>query len=199
MPIFDERGTKVGTVRRYSAAAGYLMVNVDVLRDQDLYIPFRLIRTIDPREIFLSAPKATLVAQYTQPPMVRTVIETRSVPGTDGSMTPQTQQVRVLTSGYDATPAAVDSTSLEPIASRLAVGMVVYDVDGVRLGSITHYDTERGRMVVGKGTHTPSTVVVPLSDIASFTEDNLAVYLKLTKETVVKESTSLSQGGSGAA
>jgi hypothetical protein len=65
MPAFDQNGERVGDVKMYSAAAGYLMVGSGAFDRKDLYIPFRLIRTIDPEEIYLSASKDTLAAQYT--------------------------------------------------------------------------------------------------------------------------------------
>ncbi len=187
MPVFDENGKKVGHVRMYSSAAGYLMVNTDALRNQYVYIPFRLIRTIDPREITLSAPKETLDQQYTQPPKLQTVVETRLATGPGGGMIPQTRQVQTLESGYDAMPATLNSASVDTIASRLAVGMVVYDVDGARLGNITHYDADRGLLTVEKGVLQPTSILIPFSDIASFSQDNLSVYLSLAKDTIVKE------------
>src|SRR5215469_9181881 len=72
MPVFDENGKKVGDVRMYSSGAGYLMVYAEALHHQMLYIPFRLIRTIDERELTLSVPRDTLDAQYTQPPKMHT-------------------------------------------------------------------------------------------------------------------------------
>lgn len=188
MTVFDENGEKVGHVRMYSSAAGYLMVNTEALRNQNIYIPFRLVRTIDAREISLSAPKETLDKQYTQPPKMQTVVEKRLVPGPGGRTIPQTRQVQTLESGYDATmPATINSASLVDTASRLAVGIVVYDVDGARLGNITQYDAERGLMVVEKGIRKPTSILIPFSDIASFSQDNLSVYLSLAKDTILKE------------
>jgi hypothetical protein len=42
-------------------------------------------------------------------------------------------------------------------------------------------------MVVEKGIFKPTVVVVPFSDIDSFSLDNLSVYLALPKDTVVKQ------------
>jgi hypothetical protein len=193
MPVFDETGTKVGHVRMYSSTAGYLMVNTEGLKNNNLYIPFRLIRTIDEREIFLSAPKDALDAEYIQPPRMHTVIQTQLVPGSGGSLVPETRQVQMLESGYDATmPAELNRASVGDVAGRLAVGMMVYDVDGVHLGNITQYDTERGILVIAKGIFKPTAVVIPFSDIASFSEDNLSVYLSLAEDTIIKEHQTLS-------
>ncbi len=192
MSVLDETGKKVGDVRMHSSAVGYLMVNAEALRDKNLYIPFRLIRTIDQREISLSAPQESLIEQYTQPPQMHTVVETQLVPGPRGSMIPQTRQVQMLESGYDAMPAELNSASVDYVASRLAVGMAVYDVDGVHLGNIAQYDIENGLLVIAKGIFKTTAVVIPFSDIASFSEDNLSVYLSLAKDTILKEHQMLS-------
>jgi hypothetical protein len=193
MPVFDENGKKVGDVRMHSSTAGYLMVNAEALTNKNLYIPFRLIRTIDEREISLSAPKDALDAQYTQPPRMHTVVQTQLVAGPGGSMVPQTRQVQMLESGYDTTMnAELNSASVGDVASRLAVGMAVYDVDGVHLGNITQYETEQGLLVITKGIFKPTAVVIPFSDIASFSEDGLSVYLSLAEDTIMKEHQTLS-------
>jgi hypothetical protein len=85
MPVFDENGEKVGDVKMYRTAAGYLIVASGTFELKDLYIPFRLIRSIDPLHIFLTGTKATLAAQYTLPPETRTIVETRLVAGPGGN------------------------------------------------------------------------------------------------------------------
>src|SRR5262245_6016607 len=184
MSVLDANGKHVGSVRTYSTAVGYLMVSTGLAEQTYLYVPFRLIRTIDPHEIFLAVAKETLTEQYTQPPKIDVVMETRMVPGPNGTMIPQTRQVKMLQSGYDAKPAALASSNVGDTAQRLAVGMVVYDVDGERLGNITQYDTERGLMTVEKGIFKPTVVVVPFSDIDQYSLDNLSVYLALPKDMV---------------
>jgi ribosomal 30S subunit maturation factor RimM len=187
LPVYDLNHQKVGDVRIYSTAAGYLMISTGVLQQKDLYIPFRLISSIDPYSLFVSATKATLEEQYTQPPPAHTVVETRLVAGPQGTMTSQTRQVQVLQSGYDNAPREVSAVDVGSVADKLAVGMAVYDVDGARLGDITQYDVTRGLMVVERGILKPRVVIVPFSEIDSISIDNLSVYLSMPKDTVVKE------------
>src|SRR5215468_12650232 len=88
MPVYDSNGDKVGDVKMYSTTAGYLMVGHGVFNlanQQDLYIPFRLIRSIDPHDLFLSETKETLSANYTQPPAISTLSEQRMVVGPTGA------------------------------------------------------------------------------------------------------------------
>ena len=84
MPVYDSNGDQVGDVKMYSTTAGYLMVGhgaFNLANQQDLYIPFRLIRSIDPHDLFLTEPKETLFANYTQPPKISTLSEQRLVVG----------------------------------------------------------------------------------------------------------------------
>jgi ribosomal 30S subunit maturation factor RimM len=187
MAVFDQNGERVGDVKMYSTAAGYLMVGSGAFGRQDLYIPFRLIRTIDPEEIYLSAPKDILAAQYTQPPTIHTVVETRVVPGPGGQMVARAREVHMVQSGYDGQPAAITSVDVGSLADQLAVGMAVYDVDDQRLGDITQYDTERSLLVVEKGIFKPTVLLVPFSAIKSIDRDNLTVSLSLPRDVLVKE------------
>lgn len=187
MPVKDSNGERVGDVKMFSAVAGYLMVGKGPFGTTNLYVPFRLIRTIDPHDLYLSVSKATLEAQYTEPPKITTVSETRVVLGPQGAMTTQTCQVQTVQSGYDGTQMTVSSVDVEAIAQRLAIGMAVYDVNGDRVGEITQYDTPRGLMVVESGVFKPRALFVPFSAIQSADRETFTVYLSLPKDVVVKE------------
>ncbi len=187
LPVFDQNGTKVGDVKMYSAAAGYLLVASGAFELQTLYIPFRLIRSIDPRAIFLATTRERLTVEYSQPPQTQTIVETRLVAGPHGGLRPQTREVQVVQSGSYNALAELNSADVNALASRLAVGMAVYDVDGARLGDITQYDTTRGLLVVEQGILKPTILLIPFSDIQSISLDNLSVYLSMPKDAVVKE------------
>ncbi len=190
-PVFDCNGELVGDVKMYSSAAGYLFVGSGALGHQDLYIPFRLIRHIDTQAIVLSESKDELAAQCTEPPTVHTFVENQRAPGPQQRDRPDTlppaDEVRVVTSGYDGMPTVVDRIELSSIAERLSVGLAVYDVDGVRLGDITEYDTERGLLVVEQGLFAPTVLLVPFSTIRSIDRDELSVSLTLSRATLVQD------------
>jgi ribosomal 30S subunit maturation factor RimM len=194
MLVKDSNGERVGSVKMFSTVAGYLMVGSGPFGTSNLYIPFRLIRTIDPQELYVSTSKATLEAQYTEPPKITNVNETRLVFGPQGSMTTQTSQVQMVQSGYDAEQISVSATDLGAMAQRLAIGMTVYDADGVRLGEITQYDTPRGLMVVESGIFKPRVLFVPFGAIQSADRESLTVYLTLPKDVIVKEHAMLPVG-----
>lgn len=187
MPVLDQNGEKVGVVKLHSSAAGYLMVEHGAFERTYLYIPFRLIRTIDPDEIFVAETKDILASQYTQPPTITTVVETRLVPGPNGAMTQQTYPVQVVQSGYDDIPTPVNNVDVDSIASQLAVGMVVYDVTGERLGDLTQYDVSRQLLMVEKGILRPRALVVPFSAIAHIHPGMFTVYLSMPADVLLKE------------
>src|SRR5260221_11072287 len=80
MPVFDLNDERVGDVKMYSTAAGYLMLGSGPVGQQDLYIPFRLIRNIDPDQIYLSAAQDVRPGQGRQTPIYCTVGENTMVP-----------------------------------------------------------------------------------------------------------------------
>jgi sporulation protein YlmC with PRC-barrel domain len=187
MPVYDMNGEKVGDVKMYSTTAGYLMVGHGVFDQQDLYIPFRLIRSIDPHDLFLSESKETLVATYAQPPKISTVSEQRLVIGPTGALMSEQRDVQRVESGYDGLPATTNSVDVQDVADRLAVGMAVYDVEGERLGDVSQYDVPRRLLVVEKGIFHPRVLFVPFSAIETVNREDLTIYLNLPRDVVVKE------------
>jgi len=187
MPVYDSNGDKVGDVKMYSTTAGYLMVGHGAFNQQDLYIPFRLIRSIDPHDLFLAEPNDTLFANYTQPPTISTLSEQRLVVGPTGALISEQRDVQMVQSGYDGLPATTNSVDVQDITDRLAVGMAVYDVDGERLGDISQYDVPRRLLVVEKGIFHSQVLYVPFSAIESVNREDLTIYLNLPRDVVVKE------------
>jgi hypothetical protein len=187
MPVYDMNGDKVGDVKMYSTTAGYLMVGHGVFNQQDLYIPFRLIRSIDPHDLFLSETKDTLFANYTQPPTISTLSEQRLVIGPGGALISEKRDVQRVQSGYDGLPAITNSVDVQDVTDRLAVAMAVYDSEGERLGDISQYDIPRRLLVVEKGIFHPQVLYVPFSAIESVNREDLTIYLNLPRDVVVKE------------
>jgi hypothetical protein len=187
MGVYDANGDRVGDVKTFSTVAGYLMLGKGPFGNTNLYIPFRLIRSIDQHELYLSVSKETLAAQHTQPPKITTVSETRLVFGPQGTMTTQKNQVQMVQNGYSGQSTQLTSVDTADIARQLAVGMTVYDGTGERLGDVTQYDTPRGLMVVESGIFKPRVLLVPFSAIQRIDRDTLTVYLTLPKDVIVKE------------
>jgi ribosomal 30S subunit maturation factor RimM len=187
MPVYDSNGDKIGQVKMYSTAAGYLMVEYGPFNKKDLYIPFRLIRSIDSHDLFLTEPKETLTTDYTQPPKISTLTEERLVVSPSGALTSEKREVQIVQSGYDGLPTTTNTVDAGDIARRLAVGMVVYDTNGERLGDVTQYDIPRSLLVVEKGIFKPRSLFVPFSAIESVNREDLTIYLNLPRDVIVKE------------
>jgi len=187
MPVYDVNGDKVGKVKMFSTAAGYLMVSQGAFEKDYLYLPFRLIRSIDPHDVFLTESKEMLTTDYTNPPKINTLTEQRLVRTPDGALTSETRQVQMVQSGYDYLPAKISSVDVGDIARRLAVGMAVYDAEEKRLGDVTQYDTPRGLLVVESGIFKPRALFVPFSAVQSIDSDAFTIHLSLPRDIIVKE------------
>jgi len=187
MPVYDVNGDKVGKVKMFSTAAGYLMVGQGAFEKDYLYIPFRLIRSIDPHDVFLTEPKDTLTKDYTNPPKISTLTEQRLVRTPDGGLASESRQVQMVQSGYDYLPAKISSVDAGDIARRIAVGMAVYDANGKRLGDVTQYDTPRSLMVVESGIFKPQALFVPFSAVQSVDSDAFTIHLSLPRDVIVKK------------
>lgn len=189
--VFDVNAERVGSVKASRIAAGYLLVGSGALDHRDLYIPFRLIRSIDLRGIVLSEPKDVLVAHYVKPPAIHTIVQHRFIPGPHRDTLPQAYEVRVVQSGYDGGQTVVDSIELSSITERLSVGLAVYDTNGLRLGDITQYDVSCGLLTVEKGIFNPRIVLVPFSAIKTIDCDALSVSLTLTRAALLQDQATL--------
>ncbi len=187
MPVYDKDGDYVGKVKLFSTAAGYLLVREQPTDKTFLYIPFRIIQSADPNEIYLSESIDTMAARYTQPPAVSTISETRLVPGPLGNMTPQTYHVQIVQSGYDAQQVELNAVDADKVGQQLAVGMSVYDVAGKRVGDLTQYDIPRALLVVEKGIFNPTVLFVPFSAVKRVDTASLSVDLSLPTDALVKE------------
>jgi ribosomal 30S subunit maturation factor RimM len=187
MPVYDSNGEEVGHVKMFSTVAGYLIVGHGPFEKDNLYIPFRLIQSIDPRELFLSEPKQTVVAGYTTPPQISTLTEHRLVRTPDGGLKTESRQAQIVQSGYDGLPARINSVDIADVAHRLAVGMAVYDASGARLGDVSQYDTARSLISVESGIFKPRVLFVPFSAIQSIDGDAFTVRLSLPRDVIVKE------------
>src|SRR5689334_8999929 len=59
LTVYDAGGAKIGVVKQYSPSAAYLVVQTGLLAPhKDLYVPYSAIRSIDPRDLFLTKDKA---------------------------------------------------------------------------------------------------------------------------------------------
>lgn len=178
MPVFDSNQDKVGTVKLYDAAAGYFMVEEGVFNHTDLYIPFRLIRTIDPKEIFLKQSKDVLVQDYTQPPAATTITEPHN-----GHL----ETAQVLSNGFDARPIIVHRVDVQMVGQELRSGMGVYDVEGDYIGTVVQFDSTQAMLTVEKGVFSPKDLFIPFSLIQEVYPSSDYLTLTLPKDVLKKD------------
>ncbi len=137
LPVYDVNGAKIGIVRRYDLEAGYMEVETRGLARKELYVPFHLMQSIDPREIYLRVSKDALTDAYLLPPAAKPLVTEQPDPRAGGTEVVVTHEIR---SGYDGRPVQVAPVRLDDLMRTMSVGMTVLDVDGEYVGEVTQID-----------------------------------------------------------
>lgn len=169
--VYDITGEKVGTVDDIDRDTGWFKVEINPLTDQVLNIPFKLVTTIDPKEVYLSATKEALHREFNDPPARTTAVET-----VDGQQIATTRQA----SGYDGTPIIVDEVNLDKVRKGIGEGYVVITSDDVSLGNIKRYDAVTGWILVGKTAMSRYDLVVPVSVVSRIDRQFGSVHLAVS-------------------
>lgn len=179
-PVYDITGKKIAEVRQFDMTAGYMQVHHGGLDPQTLYVPFHLIRSIDPREIYLTLTEDELVKDYSTLPASQAVLEqwkdwrTGQVQSTVG---------HEMRSGYSGRPVMAFQQNYQALGQQLKAGMTVYDINGANVGMITQFDSSQGWVNAEKGAWGISMIVIPFSAIARV-EPNNTVSLLIPKEAL---------------
>ncbi len=168
--IYDVESEKVGTVDEVDRATGWFKAEVNPFSDKELYMPFKLITNIDPKEVYLSRTKDELRRDYTNPPARSTRVDTVL-----GEKVATTREA----SGYDGAPIVVDEANVEKNRKRIGEGYLVVTSDEVDLGTIKQYDPTTGWMLIGKTALSRNELLVPVTVVddvnRQFAEVHLAV------------------------
>lgn len=168
--IYDVESAKVGTVDDVDRVTGWFKAEVNPFSDKELYIPFKLITNIDPKEVYLSRTKDELRRDYASPPARTTRVDTVL-----GEKIAKTREA----SGYDGAPIVVDEANVEKNRQRIGEGYVVVSSDEVALGTVKQYDPTTGWMLIGKTTLSRNELLVPVTVVSEvnrqFGEVHLAV------------------------
>jgi len=77
LSVFDANDNRIGSVYDYNRDHNYMVVRRDGLARRLLYIPYRAITNIDPREVFISISQDDAERSYSNPPPGETVLEWR--------------------------------------------------------------------------------------------------------------------------
>jgi hypothetical protein len=73
----------------------------------------------------------------------------------------------------------------EDVARQIAPDQAVYDIDGIKLGTVVQYDTQTGWMMVEKGVFVPKDLYIPFSAVTNI--DPREIYLSLSKDTLQRD------------
>lgn len=177
--VYDGNGKKVGAVKQFDLTAGYMQVHHGGPEPRTFYVPFRLIATIDPRQIYLTVDENALITYYSVLPASLATLEEWTNWRTGESETIVGHRMQ---SGYSGEPVVAFQQTYTALASQLKAGMDVQDVEGARLGALRQFDSRLGWMLVVKGGIEGDVLIVPFSAIARVETADYAVHLLIPEE-----------------
>jgi hypothetical protein len=171
LTVYDADGSKVGFVDQVDKHHGWMLVRAGAADQKKLWIPYRFVKSVDEREIFVTALKAWLEADFNHPPARSTTVtmaKGRSVATTTEA------------SGYNEEPVVTSEVDLDHIRQLLAVDQQVWTSDDVSVGVIKNFDkqgryfvVEEGRLSIKHSVLVPVALVADVDRVAA--ETTLAV------------------------
>jgi len=170
--IYDVAGERVGTVDDLDRPTGWMKAEINPFSDRELYIPFKSVTSVDPRELYLSLSRDELLRQYANPPARTTHVEM-----TLGETVATTRQP----SGYTGALMVVEEANVDKIRKRVTVGDLVLTSDQIDLGTIKRYDGTTGWMMIGKGLQARNDLMVPITVVSHVDRDVSEVYLAASR------------------
>lgn len=170
--VYDVTGERVGMVDDIDRETGWFKLQTNPLSDKELYVPFKLVTNIDPKQVYLSATRETLYREFRNPPPRATQVET-----IDGQEIATTRQA----SGYDGTPIIVDQVNVGKLRKGIAEGYAVVTSDDVSLGTIKRYDPATGWILIGKTAVTKYDLVVPVTVVSRIDRQFAVLHLALSE------------------
>ena len=172
LTVYDTESKKLGTVEDIDRERGWFIVGAGPLRNERFYLPFSLVASVDPRELFVALPKDALERDYASPPARSTAVE--AVGGERSAVTTEP-------SGYDGAPLVVDRVKLDELRSQIAAGDHVYAAGMAHLGVIKRYDEATGWMLVDRG-HVPRQrdLFLPITVVQGVNPNVGEVYLEVS-------------------
>ncbi len=176
--VYDSVGAKVGIVRRYDLTAGYMVVEEGLLARKELYMPFHLIQSISPHELYLTIPKEALTDAYLLPPGASPLVEEQRDSSTGRAEVVIEHEIR---SGYDGRLVEIAPVDLDEVKRTLVVGMSVTDADDEYVGEVTHIDPAQETLIVKAALVDDRICRVPFSQIAQVDPSDMRVILLVPK------------------
>lgn len=168
LAVYGAEGAKIGHVRHFDLHAGYMVVEESGLARRELYIPFHLMQSITPRDIYLKVAKDALTDAYLLPPAARTLLEEQIDPETGCTSVVIEHEIE---SGYDRRPVQVAPVRLDEVARTLTVDMTVLDVDHAYVGEVMWIDAAHGLLTVKGYLGDEAVRSIPFSMVAQVNAD----------------------------
>jgi len=138
------------------------------LSKRKFYVPFHLVRSITPLEIYLSLSKNALTDAYRLPPAAKPLVEELIDADTGRTETVILHEIR---SGYDGHPVEVEPVRVDELTRTLAISMTVMDVEDEYVSEVTQVDIAGWQLIV-RGSLTGGGVwAVPFSVVAHVDPD----------------------------
>jgi hypothetical protein len=171
--VYDSDDRQCGTVDWVDLEHGYVLVAPNPVSVKEYFIPFHLITSIDPHELYVSVDKDELHRDYSRPPA-----RTTSVANVDGAEIATTTEP----DGYGGAPIVADRVRVDELKRLIAVGDRVYTSDLIELGTIKRYDPVTGWMLVERGPRFARlNLMVPVTIVADVVDDANEVYLAISQ------------------
>jgi hypothetical protein len=181
LAVHDASGVKIGSVRDYSTAAGYLVVQTGLISHKDLYVPYGAIKSIDPKEVYLSLYEDTLTGDYSAPPPATVIVEGDTA-------------TTVVSSGFDGSPAEFNRVNLEMVRRDLARDMAVYATSGEKIGNVEGIDLTTGYMLVKQHHFSKEAFFIPFAAIRTIDRRFGEVFLAISRDVLLKDYAQLNDG-----
>jgi len=174
LTVFDRDGKRVGTVDMVDRIVGYFMVHENSLSLSDLSIPFRVVSSIDPREIFVSVTKLELHRDFSSDPTTTTSVKRVGSREIATSTQP---------SGYDGMPVVIDRIDVDEVKAQISIGDRVFTSDMGTVGTVKDYDPKTGWMTVERGLpHDREELLLPIALVETVDPDAREVFLVRSQE-----------------
>src|SRR5262245_24479036 len=179
--VFDRDGAQVGYVDQVDKQHGWMLVRSGDFDQKRLWIPYRLVKSVDEREIFVNMLRGGIEAEFAKPPARSTVVAE-----VEGKKTATTTEL----SGYDSKPAIVSEVDVDRLKQRLAVDQRVWTSDDSEVGRIKDFDASGRYMVVETGALSRRhQVLVPIALVADVEREAAEVTLAVSEADVERMKT----------
>jgi hypothetical protein len=177
LAVYDSDSTMVGYVDQIDHENGWMKVEERPLGLTALWIPYRLVTTADPREVFVAATRNELRDRYASPPPRTTVLS-----HAHGRTTATT----TISSGYDNSSVQVASVDVDEAKTLVEPGFRVLTADGVDLGKTRKFDVATGFIHIEKAAPWRRGLLIPVTLVANIDRSGNEITLVVNEADILR-------------